>query len=463
MKKIALFVMLIALFAIGASAVQIGSPTMGGERQDRIKNVATTFTVTNNNSVAMNDITFSLGGGAENTKYALSISGPSSIGANSAASYTLNGTIPLDHPGVDTAELQEKSLKIGTLTVTGDVSGVVDSATTDINMQAINQLKIKKARVECDTKSQSVDDNDRVKNLKPGMDCTLEVQVENNFDDTDHSNQKIGDVTFDSVDVNIDSSDSDIDVDEGDNIDGLNGGDDDSVTSDIQIDDEASDGTVSIELKIFGRDDNGALHGEKRTFRMEINRLTHDLQIRHAELSPAAVSNCDATHSKLTVNILNQGKRNEKKVVVEATASDLQFSKKVESIELDKDDSTAAVFDIIVPKDAKEGVVRVDVKTYFDSVAPSNSGSVELNINACKGEQKEDVKTTPVESQKQTTVVVPQTPVAPSQGQAQAAPKKQSSFTDSKAYVALLVVLSILIAAAIVALVVMMTRKKRVD
>jgi hypothetical protein len=47
------------------------------------------------------------------------------------------------------------------------------------------------------------------------------------------------------------------------------------------------------------------------------------------------------------------------------------------------------------------------------------------------------------------------------QGQAQAAPKKQTSFTDSKAYVALLVILSILIAGAIVALIAVLMRKKR--
>ena len=159
-------------------------------------------------------------------------------------------------------------------------------------------------------------------------------------------------------------------------MDGLDGGDDDSVTADLQIDDEANDGTVSIDLLITGRDDNGAVHGEARTFRMEINRISHDIQIRRMEVSPASVSNCDATRSKLTVNMLNQGKRDEDDIVVEAIVSDLQFSQKIENIELDKDDSTSVAFDIPVPKDAKDGIMRVDVKTYFDSVAPSNSGSV---------------------------------------------------------------------------------------
>jgi hypothetical protein len=455
MKQVVLTILMVALLAIGASAIQIGSPTIGSENQDRIKNVAGSFTVTNNNSVAMTGITFSLGGGAENTKYALSVSGPTTIAANSAITYTINGTIPLDHPGVD-SNLEENPVKIGTLTVTGTASAT-ETASADILMQAVNQLRIKKARIDCDTKSQSVDDGDRVKNLKPGMDCSLEVEVENLFDDNDNNNQKIGDISFDTVDITLDSSDSDIDVDEDDDIDGLDAGDEDSITADMEIDDEADDGSVSIDIRISGRDDNGALHGERLDFRMEIERLSHDIQIRSVDITPEAVSSCEASNVKLSTNVLNGGKRDEDEVAVEVTASDLSFSKKVENIELDKDDSTSATFDIPVAKGAKSGVVRVDVKTYFDGTAPSNSGSVELTINGCAEEAEETVE----EPKKQTTVVVPQTPVTPSAGQAQAAPKKSASFTESKAYVALLAVLSVLIAAAIVAIVVIMVRKKR--
>jgi hypothetical protein len=457
MKQIILTILMVALFAFGVSAVQIASPTIGGENQDRIKNVASSFTVTNNNSVAMTGITFSLGSGAENTKYALTVSGPTTIAANTAQTYTINGTIPLDHPGVD-ANLVENSVKIGTIAITGTASST-ETATADVMMQAINQLRIKKARIDCDTKSQSVDDGDRIENLKPGMDCSLEVEIENLFDDNDNNNLKIGDISFDTIDVKLDTSDSDIDLDEDDDISGLDAGDEDSITADLQIDDEADDGTISVDISMSGRDDNGALHGEKLDFRMEIERLSHDVQIRQISLSPASVSNCEASNVKLSTNILNGGKRDEDEASVEVTASDLSFSKKIDNIVLDKDDSTSAAFDIAIPKTAKEGVVRVDVKTYFDTSAPSNSGSVDLTITKCADETTADVTVTQ-EPKKQTTVVVPQQPVIPA-GQTQAAPKKQTSLTEGKAYVAFLAVLSVLIAAAIVALVVVMVRKKR--
>jgi len=464
MKQIAVFMLLIALLAVGASAVQITSPTMGGETQDRVKNVATTFKITNNNSASMTGISITAGGGAEDSKYLLSFSGiPASLNAGDSATITVNGTIPLTHPGVDASDLEEKPIKIGVLTVTGTVNSASDSASTDINMHADNQLRIKKARIECDTKSQSLDDGDRVKNLKPGDDCTLEIEIENEFDDNDVSNQKIGDIAFETIDISIDSSDGDIDLDEDDDLDDLDANDEDSVTVDLEIDEEADDGTVTVDIRVSARDENGALHGEAMDVRLEIERLSHDIQVRRAELSPSVVSNCEASNVKLSVNILNQGKRDEDEVSVEVSVADLKFSKKIDNIELDKDDSTAVSFDIPVAAGTKEGVARVDVKTYFDTLAPSNSGSVELTVGKCDGASAESDETPEPQTQPKTgtSVVVPQSQVQPQAGQAQAAPKRQSSFTDSKAYVALLVVISILIAVAIVALVIMLVRKKQ--
>ncbi len=458
MKRIAMFVLLIALFAIGASAVQIGSPTIGSDTRDRVSNVAATFTVTNNNTAAMSGISFTLSGGAENTKYSLAVSGPTTLAASTSGTYTINGTIPLDHPGVDATDLTEKALKIGIVTVTGTIGSATESAGADVMMQAVNQLKIKKARIECDTKSQSLDDGDRVKNLKPGNDCTLEIEVENEFDDSDSNNLKIGDIAFDSLDITVDSSEGDIDVDDDSDLDDLDANDEDAVTFDIEIDDEADDGTATLDIRVSARDENGALHGEAMDVKLEIERLSHDVQIRNVDLTPSVVSNCEASNVKLGVSILNQGKRDEDEISIEVSVADLKFNKKIDNIELDQDDSTSVSFDIPIAKDNKEGVVRVDIKSYFDTVAPSNSGSVELTISGCDEEPTEVPKVT---DNKQSTVVVPQTQVTPQAGQAQAAPKKQTSFTSSKAYVALLAVLSILIAVAIVALVVIMVRKKR--
>lgn len=454
MKRIGLFVMLIALFALSATAIQVGSPTIGAEKQDRIVNVTSTFTITNNATTTMTNIGVVA---TADTKYSIVVSGvPASIGPGASASVTITGTIPLSHPGVDAASLEEKALKIGTLTVTGTTSAS-ESATVDINMQAVNQFRIKKARIECSTKSQSLDDGDRIENLKPGDDCTLEIEVENEFDDTDTDNKKIGDIAFDSVDISVDSSDSDIDVNEDDSIDDLDASDEDSMTVDLEIDDEADDGTISVEIRATARDENGALHGEMIDFRLEVDRLTHDVQIRRIELSPTSTDNCLAVNAKVNVNLLNQGKRDEDEAAVEVNVPDLKFTKKVGDVQLDKDDSTSVSFDVPVAKDTKPGVYRVDVRSYFDNVAPSNSGSAELTVIECEEEVAEVVE----QPKTSTTVVVPQTPPQ-GQTQAQAAPKRDttSGFTESKAYVALLAVVIVLIVIGIVAMLVFLRKKQ---
>jgi len=419
MKRITAIILLVALFAIGANAIQISDINVGGENQDRLKDQSVTFSVKNNNSVQLTNVRFSFSGGAENSKYAMQVFGSNTLAASVSESYTLNFTFPLDHPGVDPVSLKELAIKIGIITATGNIGAATDSDSANINMQAVNQLRIKKARIECDTKSKSVDDGDRIKNLKPGEDCTLEIEVENEFDDSDRNNLKTGDIEFSNIDIRVDSSDNDIDVDEDDDIDDLDAEDEDSVTIDIEIDDEADDGTVTLDIRVSGKDENGALHGEAMDIRLEVERLSHDIQIRRIELSPSVVSNCEASDSRLSVNVLNQGKRDEDEVTVEVSITDLSFNEKIENLELDKDDSNSISFSIPIQKSASSGVVRVDVKTYFDSIALSNSGSVELIINECELNNEPEETPKPIDNtQQQTSNVVTQAPpVVPQGGQ----------------------------------------------
>jgi len=461
MKRIASMLLIIAICAMSAFAIQVGTPTIGSDNADRVA-AQTSFTITNDNASVMTNIQISFSGGAENTKYALQVPNkPSNISASSGVSVTLNGTIPLDHPSVDATTLKEGPVKIGVMTVTGTVGAQQVSQNVDVYMQAVNQLEIKKARVECSSTSKSVDDGDRIENLKPGEQCTLEIEVENNFDDDDNNNQKIGDISFDTVTINVDSSGSDLDIEDADDLDGLDGGDSDSVTMDLEFDEEADDGTYTVDVRVSGRDDNGALHGEAFSFKMEIERLTHDIQIRRVEVSPNRVDACEAHSVKVTAQILNQGKRNEDEVAVEVSVPDLKFVKKVENIELDEDDSTSVSFDVPVPANTKAGVLRVDVKSFFDTLAISNQGSADLTVDKCETSSPTVVETPKSEPAKNTTVVVPTAP-QPSGTQAKAAAQKSSStgFMDSPAYIALLVVFSVLIAGAIVAMIIALQKKK---
>lgn len=459
MKRIASMLLIIAICAMSAFAIQVSTPTIGGENTDRVA-AQTSFTITNDNASVMTNIQVTFSGGAENTKYSLNVPNlPSNISANTGVSVTLNGTIPLDHPAVDASTLKKGPIKIGVMTIKGTVGAQQVSQNVDVFMQAVNQLEIKKVRVECSSTSKSVKDGDRIKNLKPGEQCSLEIEVENNFDDSDTNNQKIGDISFDTVSIKVDSSNKDLDIDDVDDIDNLDAEDSDSIDVDMDFDEEADDGTYTVTVRVSGRDDNGALHGETLSFKLEITRLTHDIQIRRLEASPNRVDVCEARNVKVTANIVNQGKRNEDEVAVEISVPDLKFVKKIENIELDKDDSTSVSFDVPVPTAAKPGLLRMDVRTFFDTLAPSNQGSLDLTIDKCA--ESEPAVVVPEKPKQETTVVVPTAP-QPTGTQAKAAAQKSSStsFTESPAYIALLVVLSVLIAGAIVAMIIALQKKK---
>lgn len=456
MNKAIIFMVLIAVLSLGASAITVTSPTIGGENQERNINASSSFTITNTNTTAaLNNIVVTATAGANDQKYRLAFSNaPTTLAAGASQTVTVTAIVPLDHPGVDT-NLQERPVKIGEITVTG-TTGTAETARADVFMQAVNQLEIKRARIECETKSESVDDGDKVENLKPGEDCTLEVEVENNFDDNDRDNRRVGDIAFPTIDITIDSSSSDIDLDDdGDDIDDLEAGDEDSISLTIEIDEEAEDRTVSLDIVMSGRDENGALHGEKLTARLEVVRLTHDIQIRRIELAPSRVSACEASSVKATVNMLNQGKRDEDDVAMEVSVPDLKFSKRVTDIQLDKDDSTAASIDIPVPQNTKPGVMRVDVKTFFDTIAPSNSGSVDLTVDACNAETKSNVTTVqPSTTQQPPVVVVPTT-----QTQGVTAPRRDTD--NSSVYLTVLAIAVVIAVIVVVVLLVGLLRRRQ--
>lgn len=467
MKKIALITLLVTLLALSATALEVSSPVFGDDRQDRVSGVSTAITIKNNDTSNLTNLQLSFTDGAEQPKFQLGFvsAPPTSLDAGETTTVTLNGTIPLDHDAVD-SKFKEASLKIGSLVVTGEVSGQQVSQTRDIKMQAVNQLEINRVRVRCDTKTKTVDDGDEVENLRPGEDCTFEIEIENNFDDDDRDDKRIGDVEFTSISVDVESGDSDVDIDLDDEPNDLDANDEDIVTGDIVIEDDASDGSIDIDIIVEARDENGALHGEALEFRMEVDRLTHDLVIRRVDLSPTRVQACRDTTAKLTVNVLNQGKRDEDETTVEASAPDLGYTEKSGLFSLDEDDSTSVTFTVPVPEETRPGVYRVDVETFFDEVAPSNSASVELTVDECERDQEEEQESQQPDEDRQTTVTVPQTqpnqPVIPSGTQAVAAPRQSSdSFTDSKAYLALLAVLTVVIAIAIAVMIATLVKKRQ--
>jgi hypothetical protein len=477
MKKFATMIALVALFvlmALSASALQITSATIGNDNQDRIKNVSQTITVTNNDTTSV-AVTFA---STADAKYNVRFEPASAtFAAGEVKSVKVITDIPLDFHAVETSSsasdfLEEKALLVGKLQ--GKIGSTV-AAESDLKIQAANQLEIKKARLECDTKAESLDDGDKVENLKPDMQCSLEVEVENNFpqdDDEDASgnDMKIGDIEFDNVEVKIEIDDSDFDLDEEEDLDGLGADDEDSVSVDFDIDEDVDDGTFTMDIFVEGRDENGATHGEHWEIRLEVERLSHDIQIRAPAISPDRMSACDASTVRVTSRVANFGKRDEDEVAVELSVPELKVSKRIDQIELDEDDSTSVNFVFDVPEKTKAGVYRATLNTFFDNTAPSNSQALEFTVEKCEEEQDTVVVTTPDTAtqtgQTGTTTQTGTQPTTPTGATgAVAVPRARvtssSGFTDSPAYLWLLGGMAVLLLIIIIALVVVAFRKPR--
>lgn len=476
MKKFATMIALVALFvlmAVSASAVTLTSPTIGNDDQDRIKNVSQTFTVTNNDASAVS-VTFA---STADSKYNVRFEPTSVSVAASGGTQQVKviADIPLDFDAVEPSKsasdfLEAKAFVIGQIQAK---IGSAVNATADLRMQAANQLEVKKARLECDDKAESLDDGDKVENLKPDMKCTLEVEVENNFpedDDEDASGNelKIGDVEFDTVSVEAEVDDSDFDLSEDEDLDGLGADDEDSISVDFDIDEDTDDGTFNMDIFVSGDDDNGALHGEHWEIRLEVERLSHDVQLRSATISPDRLSACDGGSVRVTSRIFNAGKRDEDEIAVELNIPELKFSKRIDQVELDQDDSTSVNFVAEVPADSKAGIYRATLSTFFDNTAPSNAQALEFTVEKC--EDEEVITTTEPTTQTGTTGTSTQTgtttaPVTGATG-AVAVPRARvtsSSFTESAGYLWMLGGLGVVLLIIIVALLVVAFRRPKQD
>lgn len=477
MKKFATmiaFVALFALVAVSASALTLTGATIGNDDQDRIKNASQSFTVTNNESSTV-IVTFA---STADSKYNVRFE-PSTVTltASQSASMKVIADIPLDFNAVETSKsssdfLEEKAFVIGQ--IQGKISGAV-AASADLKLQAANQLEIKNARLDCDSKTESLDDGDKVENLKPDMKCNLEVEVENNFaenDDEDSSGNdlKIGDIEFDTVDIQIEVDDSDFDVDEDEDLDGLNADDEDTVNVDFDIDEDVDDGTFTMDIFVSGRDDNGATHGEHWEIRLEVERLTHDVQIRSPSISPQRISACDGGELRVTSRVANFGKRDEDEVAVELSIPDLKFTKRITDIELDEDDGTSVSFVADVPANSKAGVYRATLNTFFDNTAPSNSQALEFTVDKCEEEQsvtttEQQIDTTQTGQTSTTTQTGSQT-ASPGATGAVAVPRARVSstgFTEGSGYLWLLGGLGFVMLVIIVALLMVAFRKPKQD
>lgn len=412
--------------------------TLGGETQERSNpnhdavdkreiNISGTITITNDGvPEALNNLkgTATVASGFTENDLRINFTLPKvTLAAGESVSLPVSVRVPQKLNAV-TSALVASAVSVGAIRFEANpaLTGGTVSGTTQLDVRAENNLKLKDVKVRFDGKSESVDDGDTVKDMKPGMTVVFEIEVENRFKDKE-------DVTIEDIEVKA-VSDGELDIDESDDIGDLGPEDTDIVTFESVIDDDADDGTFSVEISAEGTDEFGARHGEKMTVDFEIKRKSHEIEIKSLLLNPPTVS-CEK-ETALTVNLRNSGRRDEDEVYVNVASPELGFGARSDKLELDQDDEDSVSFNIPVPESAaRPANYRLTVDTYYNTGTKSNSDAAVLALAQCKAAEEEQP---PAEEQPPVTappVVEQPKPVTP------AAPEKKP-FTETPQYIALL-------------------------
>ncbi len=406
--------------------------TLGGDNQERSNpnhdtvdkreiNLSGTITLSNQGGEQLNGIkgVVTLASGFTEGDVRVNFTLPkATLAPGESITFPVTARVPQKLDAVS-RELSPVAVNVASIafTATPAITAVTVTGTTNLELKAENNLKLKTVKVRFDGKSETVDNGDTIENMKPGMNVAFEIVVENRFKVRE-------DVTIESVEVKA-IGDSEIDVDESEDLGDLGAEDTDTITFESVIDAEAEDGTFNVEISTEGLDEFGARHGEKMTISFEVERKSHEISISSLSLTPSTVS-CESG-TTLRASIKNIGRRDETEVYVHVEAQDLSYGTVSEQLSLDRDDETTLNFNIPVPASVKPGTYRVNVATYYNTGTFSISDTALLTVAAC--ELVEPPVVTP-------PVVTPPV-VAPPQNATPQTPAKKP-FTETPQYLVLL-------------------------
>lgn len=427
--------------SLGSSTQRRSNPR-ADSKSDREVNVTGSISVTNTGSEAITNLSLlsvspKLGFSTSDLLVSATFA-KSGLAVGESTTATITARIPEKLDAVD-SNLNPTSFNVATLTMSASSqTGGIITTTSELKMQAENQLKIKDLDVRYGTKTEDVNDGDTVKDMKPGDKVTVTIEGENKFSDND--NLDIDDITFTLVS-------DDLDVDEDDDMGSLGPRDTDTSTVEFDLENDAENGRHNAEISLEGRDENGARHGEIFNIEFEVERKSHEIAIDELSFRPSTVT-CE-TEADLTVVLRNIGRDDEDDVVLNLEGPELKFGEIVDNLEIDEDDDLTQHF--IVPlRNLKPGNYRVTARTYYENDQFSNDESAILTVRSCTEEAGTESETTTTPAQEtepaQTGIeVVPVSERIPTE----TPPAEETSFFERPEYITLLVI-GIVIALAVV-------------
>jgi|GEM_PF-3916600 len=333
----------------------------------------------------------------------------------------------------------------------GNVVMTYNQQTTnlDLNLETESMLSIEEVETKVASESSdSLGDGDTVSDTaKPGDEVKFEIKVKNLFSSTE-------DIKIEDIKIEIIPDDEDIDEVEIDSKFDLNADKTSSAkTLIIKVPDKFNEGEYSLDILVEGKDENRAVHTAQWTVTLEVEKESHDLRIDEIYLGTDTL-NCVRT-TDLKVTIANFGSEDEDESALAIYSQALGINVNVLDISLDADyDSSDNEFTktvtISVPDSFAAGSYPINIKVFRDTDREMDSEIIYLKVEACPAPEPVEPDTT--------VVITPPTGTVDNSGSTTGSSTNvvetvEASFTNSLAFILILVGLDLIALVVILVLV----------
>lgn len=294
-------------------------------------------------------------------------------------SENLGSLIEVDNDGDD-----QRSIQVGTFTVSGTQDGNAVSASGTMSALAETGLEIGELEIVIDGVAYDLDD-DEAQEITPGSSVAIRFEIENNFDD--ESNLDIeGDIDLDSDNSDVEFDDKSEDLDVGTE-------DTESFTFDLDIDwGDVEDGDdATLEISIEGDDENGAIHLIEMLLDIGFEYPDAEIEVNNFEFSSRTV--CPGDIVEFSYEIENTGTDDQDNIQTRLRSNLLDIEVLSGRFDIDgrDDEDTESRFfseGFEIPNDADARAYDMSFEVFYEDEDGDDASKFEtytLTVEDCSG------------------------------------------------------------------------------
>ena len=219
----------------------------------------------------------------------------------------------------------------------------------------------------------------------PGDNVTFTVRMENTLSGSGPENR----IRNAFVKVTIAGIDTGSDIDgESDNFE-LEGGDDALVDIKFPVPSDAATGTYDVFIDAQGEGRNGTFYFTENKLKLEVKKLSHDIQIVKYQLNPS-ILDCINRKTKISADIMNLGSNDEDAMALEFKSSELSINSIDRGIPLissndanDEDKKYTKILPVEISPKIKPGIYPIMVNLYWKGTILFDRKVLNLDLRDC--------------------------------------------------------------------------------